>query len=144
MRRSNAAQRMILSVLVTLCFCAWASPPIGVPPNDAGEAFSTADVVFHGRVNSILKDAYGYDSTARVEVQRGWNGIEYLSRVVVVDGRGGPTYAARAFKVGETHFFYLTVIDNGKLLRADSYLNRVLPKDEARGDLDYLSKLPKS
>jgi hypothetical protein len=143
MMRTSIATSVISSVLVTLCFCSWAAPPSGVPPKDAQEAFSTADVVFLGRVQKVLKDTYGYDSTAHVEVQSVWKGSKFLSQVVLVDGSGGPTYPARVFKVGETYLFYLPILDNGKLLRADSFLNRVLPKDKATGDLDYLSRLHK-
>ena len=121
----------------------WASPPDGVPPKNAQEAFSNADVVFLGRVEKVLKDSYGYDSTAQVQVQTVWKGNGLLSRFILVDGGGGPTYPARVFKLGETYLFYLPVIEKGKLLRADSFLNRVLPKNEASDDLAYLSKAQK-
>lgn len=143
MRRTSIASTSLFASMA-LSFYAWASPPNGVPPKDAEEAFASADVVFLGRVEKVLKDSYGYDSTAHVEVQRVWKGGKTLSRVVLVDGGGGPTYPARVFRVGETYLFYLPLIDNGKRLRADSFLNRVLPKDEASGDLAYLSKLHKS
>lgn len=142
-KRTRIASTSLVALLA-LCFHAWASPPSGVPPKDAEEAFASADVVFLGRVEKVLKDSYGHDSTAHVEVQRVWKGGKNLSRVVVVDGGGGPTYPARVFEVGETYLFYLPLIDNGKRLRADGFLNRVLPKDEASGDLVYLSQLHKS
>ena len=123
---------------------AWASPPNGIPPKDAQEAFSKADVVFLGRIEKVFKDTYGYESTAEVEVQKVWKGKGSLSRFIRVDGKGGPTYPARIFKLGETYLFYLPVIEKGKLLRADSFLSRVLPKDEAASDLVYLSKAHKS
>jgi hypothetical protein len=125
---------------VALGSCAWASPPVGAPPKNAQEAYSRADVVFLGRVEKVFKDTYGYDSSAQVEVRKVWKGNGILSRVVLVDGKGGPTYPARVFKTGETYLFYLAVAEKGKPLRADSFMNRVLPKDEASGDLEYLPK----
>lgn len=143
MRNAGIASA-ILFASMALSFHAWASPPKGVPPKDAEEAFSSADVVFLGRVQKVLKDSYGYDSTAHVEVEQVWKGSKNLSRVILVDGGGGPTHPARIFKVEETYLFYLPSSDNGRRLRADGFLNRVLPKDEASGDLAYLSKLRKS
>src|SRR6266496_898271 len=139
MKRTIATSMFAFSLIASNPY-AWASPPSGVPPKDAQEAFSKADVVFLGRVEKVLKDPYGYDSTAQVEVQTVWKGNGLLSRFILVDGGGGPTYPARVFKLGETYLFYVPVVEKGKLLRADSFLNRVLPKNEASDDLAYLSK----
>jgi hypothetical protein len=143
MMKRTIATRIFAFALVACSPYAWASPPNGVPPKDAQEAFSKADVVFLGRVEKVLKDTYGYDSTAQVQVQTVWKGNGLLSRSILVDGGGGPTYPARVFKLGETYLFYLPAIEKGKVLRADSFLNRVLPKNEASDDLAYLSKAHK-
>jgi hypothetical protein len=116
-----------------------ASAPGGVPPETAAQAFAQADVVFLGRVTRIFKDQYGYESTAGVEVVKIWKGKKLLASTVRVDGKGGPTYPARVFKLNETYLFYLPVMENGKSFRADSFLNRVLVKSEAGDDLAYLS-----
>lgn len=141
--RRRIATSMFALLFVASGFNALGSAPNGFPPKDAQEAFSKADVVFLGRVEKVLKDTYGYDSTASVEVQKVWKGSKFLSRVALVDGAGGPTYPARIFKEGAVYLFYLPVLANGKSLHADSFLNRVLTKDEASGDLKYLSKLHK-
>ncbi|HZV91818.1 MAG TPA: hypothetical protein VFF72_01300 [Caldimonas sp.] len=130
-------------ILPLLCSCAWASSPGGFPPKDAAEAFARADAVFLGEVERVKKDIYGYDSTAYVKVEKVWKGRSLLSPAVVVDGVGGPTYPARIFKVGETYLFYLSASDKGAALRADGFLNRVLPKGEAAGDLGYLARARK-
>jgi hypothetical protein len=143
MMKRTIATSIFALALVACNPYVWASPPNGVPPKDAQEAFSKADVVFLGRVEKVLKDTYGYDSTAQVQVQTVWKGNALLSSFILVDGGGGPTYPSRIFKLGETYLFYLPVVEKGKLLRADSFLNRVLPKNEASGDLAYLSKAQK-
>jgi hypothetical protein len=141
--RGIFTRKVFVFFLAAFYSSAWATSPSGIPPKDAQEAFSKADVVFLGRIEKVSKDTYGYESTAGVEVQKVWKGQESLTRFIRVDGKGGPTYPARIFKLGETYLFYLPVIEKGKLLRADSFLNRVLPKDEAAGDLAYLSKTHK-
>lgn len=141
--RTKFTRKFFILSLVTFYSFAWASPPDGAPPKDPQEAFSKADVVFLGRVEKVFKDTYGYESTAEVEVQRVWKGQDSLSHFIRVDGKGEPTYPARIFKLGETYLFYLPVIEKRKLLRADSFLNRVLPNGEAGSDLAYLSKARK-
>jgi len=133
-------QKISLLILLGFCSFTWASPPAGTPPKEPQEAFAKADVVFLGRVEKVFKDSYGYDSTATVEVLTIWKGKQLLSRHIQIDGKGGPTYPARIFKAGETYLFYLPVIEKGKLFRADSFLNRVVPQSDASVDFAYLSK----
>ena len=76
MKPDDALERRIVTwkvfafSLAVFYSSAWASPPDGIPPQDAQEAFSKADVVFLGRIEKVFKDTYGYESTAEVEVQR--------------------------------------------------------------------------
>ena len=142
--KSMFVRQLFILSLASFCTFALASGPGGVPPANAQEAFSTASVVFLGRVEQVFKDDYGYESTAKVRVQQIWKGREFLASTIRIDGTGGPTYPARVFKLGETYLFYLPVIERGKLLRADSFLHRVLPKSEAADDLVYLSKTHES
>ncbi|MGE0488852.1 MAG: hypothetical protein AB7S38_06525 [Vulcanimicrobiota bacterium] len=118
-------------LVLLLLLPALAEVPTGTPPADAPAAFARSSQVFVGTVVAVNKDKYGYPSLATVQVDQLYKGK--LKGKVKVDGHGGPTYPARLFKEGQQLLFYLN--DD---LRADSYLNRVLPLTEASADLEYL------
>jgi hypothetical protein len=121
---------------------AFGASPSGAPPRDAADAFASADLVFLGKVDSVTLDRYGYPSTAIVSVVRRWKGPARVGATVTVDGTGGPTYPARLFDKGRSYLFYLPPAQAGQPLRADSYLQRVLPEADAGADLQYLAGLP--
>lgn len=127
--------RSFLLVLLLLV-PALAEAPAGAPPADAPAAFANSSQVFVGTVVAVSKDKYGYPSLATVRVDQLYKG--QVKGKVKVDGHGGPTYPARLFEKDQQLLFYLN--DD---LRADSYLNRVLPIAEANADLQFLKAKPK-
>ena len=138
-----------------------ASSPDGPAPKDAQQAFDWCDVVFSGKVVGVRKDKLGFDSIAAVEIDQIWKG-KGLPKQVEVDGRGGPTYSARVFTIGQDAIFYVDYVDPKTVpsrvygertarpesvypwgpLRADSFLHRVavIGKDKSKEDLQFLSK----
>ncbi len=129
-----------LMILSSLSSPVFGSAPTGAPPANAEDAFSQSAFVFTGKVREVYKDAYGYNSTADVVVEKCWKCTETLSSIIKINGKGGPTYPARIFEIGETYLFYLPPLDLDKSLRADSYLHRVLKVSDATQDFVYLNK----
>ena len=135
-----------------------ASAPMGPAPKDAQEAFDWSDAVFVGKAVDIQKDSYGFFSIAVVRIDEVWKG-KGLPSQVHVDGTGGPTYPARLFTDGQRYVFYVDYSSKDTLryihrekrdessypggsLRADSFLHRVVPVEEASDDLTFLSRKP--
>ena len=134
-----------------------ASTPAGPAPKDAQQAFDWSDAVFVGKVLEVEKDQFGYNSIAKVQIAKVWKGKEF-PREVHVDGTGGPSYPARLFMSGRSYLFYVDYSKRntrknyhhrlkqnegfypGGLLRADSFLHRVIPISRAADDLKFLSE----
>ena len=133
---------VILVSGVFFCGKVSASEPNGSAPQNAEEAFERSDAVLTGKVIEVEKDKLGFSSLATVQVDKSWKGKD-LPLKIRIDGSGGPTYPARLFNARQSYLFYLNHT-NQSVWRADSFLNRVLPIEQASDDLKFLSQKPSS
>ncbi len=115
------------------------TPPQSVDPA-ISDAWTRSAYIFEGTVLTQKIDHYAFYSIALVAIDGIWKGDLGLDPAVILDGEGGPTYAARVWEPGTVYLFYVDQpIPNSRPMTFEvkSAGRRIISAQQANADIEY-------